>query len=161
MHEGSVVEDAVERNSWGKSRCDRMCRFSNTGGLHRTSGDAPLETPTLQNLAFGQPQAWCHVHKSKSSSSRRTQAAGVAYKYKPHESVRHSTKHRRVLNADRKRHKQIVKLKDVVVGNVTLKKSIQCLSLSYIRNNIVVCDRGDTDLDAIKNTSAVNSIHCL
>jgi hypothetical protein len=49
----------------------------------------------------------------------------------------------------------------VVVGNVTLKKSIQCLSLSYIRNNIVVCNGGDTDLDAIKNTSAVNSIHCL
>ena len=43
--EGSVVEDAVERNSWGKSRCEQMCRFPNTGGLHRTSVDAPLETP--------------------------------------------------------------------------------------------------------------------
>jgi len=47
MHERSVVEDAVERNSWGKSRCELMCRFPNTGGLHRTSGGAPLETPTL------------------------------------------------------------------------------------------------------------------
>jgi hypothetical protein len=47
MHEGSVVEDAVERNSWGKSRCEKMCCFPNTGGLHRTSGDAPLETPAL------------------------------------------------------------------------------------------------------------------
>ena len=45
MREGSVVEDAVERNSWGKSRCEQMCRFPNTGGLHHTSGDAPLETP--------------------------------------------------------------------------------------------------------------------
>ena len=26
-----------------------MCRFPNTGGLHRTSGDAPLETPTLRD----------------------------------------------------------------------------------------------------------------
>ncbi len=49
MHEGSVVEDAVERNSWGKSRCELMCCFPITGGLHRTSGDAPLETPTLQH----------------------------------------------------------------------------------------------------------------
>jgi hypothetical protein len=46
MHGGSVVEDAVERNSWGKSRCEQMCRFPNTGGLHCTSGGAPLETPT-------------------------------------------------------------------------------------------------------------------
>ena len=46
--EGSVVEDAVERNySWGKSRCEQMCHFPNRGGLHRTSGGAPLETPTL------------------------------------------------------------------------------------------------------------------
>ena len=49
MREGSVVEDAVERNSWGKSRCEQMCRSPNTGGLHRTSGGAPLETPTLQD----------------------------------------------------------------------------------------------------------------
>jgi len=49
MREGSVVEDAVERNSWEKSRCEQMCRFLNTGGLHRTSGGAPLETPTLRD----------------------------------------------------------------------------------------------------------------
>ncbi len=47
MREGSVVENAVERNIGGKSRCEQMCRFTNTGGLHRTSGGAPLETPTL------------------------------------------------------------------------------------------------------------------
>jgi len=66
MSEGSVVEDAVERNSWGKSRCEQMCHFPITGGLHRTSGDAPLETPTLQNPV----PVWCHVHKSNSSSSK-------------------------------------------------------------------------------------------
>jgi len=49
MCEGSAVEDAVERNSWEKFRCEQMCRFPNTGGLHRTSGGAPLETPTLRN----------------------------------------------------------------------------------------------------------------
>jgi hypothetical protein len=42
-----VIEDAVERNSWGKSGCEWMCHFPNTGGLHRTSGDAPLETHNL------------------------------------------------------------------------------------------------------------------
>jgi hypothetical protein len=41
---GRVVEDAVEHNSWGKSRSDWMCCFPNTGGLHCTSGDAPFET---------------------------------------------------------------------------------------------------------------------
>ena len=49
MHEGSVVEDAVEHNSWGKSRCEQKCRFPITGGLHRTSGGAPLEAPTLRD----------------------------------------------------------------------------------------------------------------
>ena len=49
MHEESVVEDAVERSSWGKSRCEEMCRFPNMGGLHHTSGGAPLETPTLRD----------------------------------------------------------------------------------------------------------------
>jgi hypothetical protein len=40
----SVVEDTVERNSWGKSGSDWMCRFQYNGGLHHTSRDAPLET---------------------------------------------------------------------------------------------------------------------
>jgi hypothetical protein len=57
---------------------------------------------------------------------------------------------RRSLNANRKCHKQILKLKDVVVGNGLLKSNVKCLSLNYIRNNIVVCNGGDTDLDAIK-----------
>ncbi len=67
-----------------------------------------------------------------------------------HELVRHATKHRRSLNANRKCHKQILKLKDVVVGNGPLKLNVKCLSLNYIRNNIVVCDGGDTDSDAKK-----------
>jgi hypothetical protein len=66
MHEGSVEEDAVERNSWGKSRCEQMCRFPNNGGLHRTSGDAPLETLTLQNPV----PVWCHVHTNPGCGSR-------------------------------------------------------------------------------------------
>ena len=40
----SVVEDAVEQNSWGMSGSDWMCCFQNNGGLHRTSRDAPPET---------------------------------------------------------------------------------------------------------------------
>ncbi len=45
---GNAVEgnrgNAIERATRGKSRCESKCRFPNTGGLHRTSGDAPLET---------------------------------------------------------------------------------------------------------------------
>jgi hypothetical protein len=143
MREGSVVEDAVERNSWGKSRCEQMCCFPITGGIHRTSGDAPLETPTLQNPVL----VWCHVHKSNTSSSKRTQVAAVAYRQMLHKPVKHSTKQKRRLNANRKCHKQIFNLKDVVVGNgiFTPKR----LTLNYIRNNIVVCDGGATDSDAI------------
>ncbi len=146
MREGSVVEEVVERNSWGMSRCEQMCRFPHTGGLQSTSGDVPLEKPTLQNPV----PVWCHVHISNSSSSKQIQVAGVAYKNILHELVRHATKHRKSLNASRKCHKQILKLKDVVVGNGLLKLNVKCLSLNYIRNNIVVCIGGDTDSDAIK-----------
>ncbi len=47
----SVVEDAVEQNSWGKSGSDWMCRFQNNRGLHRTSGDAPPETHDIGERA--------------------------------------------------------------------------------------------------------------
>ncbi len=46
---GRVVEVAIECNSWGRSRSDMMCRFPNTGGLHRTSGNAPFDT---QNISY-------------------------------------------------------------------------------------------------------------
>jgi hypothetical protein len=44
-----VVETAIERNSWGKSRGDRMCHFPKTGGLHHTHGNAPLDTPNMSH----------------------------------------------------------------------------------------------------------------
>ena len=150
MHGGSVVEDAIEHNSWGKSRCEQMCRFPNTGGLHRTSGDAPLETPTLQIPV----PVWCGVHKSNSSSSKRTQVAAVAYKQILHHPVKHSTKHKRRLNANRKCQKQKYKLKDVVIGNG--KFTPKCLSLNYIRKNSVVCDGGATESDALKSKYGIH-----
>ncbi len=55
---------------------------------------------------------------------------------------------------NRKCHKQIFKLKDVVVGNGILKP--KRLSLNYIRNNIVVCDGGATNLDAIKSRYGIH-----
>ncbi len=39
----SVVEDAIEQNSGGKSGSDWMCSFQNNRGHHQTSGDAPPE----------------------------------------------------------------------------------------------------------------------
>ncbi len=45
---GNAVEqnrgNAIEQATRGKSGCEMKCRFSNTGGLHRTSGYAPLKT---------------------------------------------------------------------------------------------------------------------
>ena len=49
MCEGSVVEDAVERNSWGKSRCEQMCCFPNTGEDFTTH----LEMHPLKHLLYG------------------------------------------------------------------------------------------------------------
>ena len=55
----SLLEDAVEHNSWGKSVCEWMCCFPNTRGLHCTSGDAPLETHTLTHNTSLQPRTNC------------------------------------------------------------------------------------------------------
>ncbi len=55
---GHVVEDAVERNSRGKSRSDRMCCFPNTRGFHRTSGDASFET---QNFTHDNETESSHI----------------------------------------------------------------------------------------------------
>jgi hypothetical protein len=161
MREGSVAEDAVERNSAedavernsrGKSRCEQMCRFPNTGGLHRTSGNAPLETHTLQDPV----PPWCHVHNSNSSSSKRTQVAAVAFKqHTGDEMVRRSTRRKRKLNENKKCRKQKLKLKDVVVGNGPLKSNVRRLTLDELRKNIVVCDGGATDSDAIKDTPGI------
>jgi hypothetical protein len=130
---GRVVEDTVECNSWGKSRSDRMCCFPNTGGLHRTSGDAPFETQNfthdndtesspIATTAFyansninrqmgaisevmgGMGQSlhpsWCHVNKSYTPSSRRTQVAACAYKDKSHKSASWMTKHKSCTNTN-------------------------------------------------------------
>jgi hypothetical protein len=83
------------------------------------------------------------------------------YKDKPHKPVRHTTKHKRGVNTNGKRYKQIKYLKDVQVCNVASNRRVQYMSLDYIRKNIVVCDGGDTTSDAIKYTLAFKSIHYL
>jgi hypothetical protein len=145
-----------------------MCHFSNTGGFHRTSGDAPLETGVFAGRSIEKDAVgcnmhlpWCHVSKPKSSSFRRIQVAANAYKDKPHKSARHTIKHKRGVNADRKRCKQIKYLKDVHACNHASNRRVQYMSSDYIRKNIIVCDGGDTTSDAIKNTSALNSVHYL
>jgi hypothetical protein len=93
--ERHVIEDTVEHNSWGKSGCEWMCCFPNTGGLHRTSKDAPLEIGVIAGRSIEEDAVGrnmhphlCHVSKSKSLLSRRTQVAANAYKDKPHKSAR-------------------------------------------------------------------------
>jgi hypothetical protein len=169
MHAGRrVIEDAVEHNSWGKSGCEWMCRFPITGGLHRTSGDAPLETGvfagrSIEEDAVGQNThpPWCHMSKSNSLLTRITQAATNANKGKPHNSARRTTKHKRGVNANRKWYKQIKYLKDVQICYVASNRRVQYMSSDYIRKNIVVCNGGDTTSNAITNTLALNSVHYL
>ncbi len=110
-------------------------------------------SPTChQHVANIPSQAWCHLSKSKSS---------LSYKDKLHKSARHTTKHKRGVNADRKQYKQIKYLKDVQVCNVKSTRRVQYMSLDYTRKNIVVCNGGDTTSDTIKNTSSLNSVHYL
>ncbi len=67
----SVCSNAVEQNrgkaieqaTRGKSGCESKCHFPNIGGLHPTSGDAPLETHP----------PFSYVHNSNYPSSKRTQ----------------------------------------------------------------------------------------
>jgi len=157
---GRVVEDAVERNSWGKSRSDRKCRFPNTGGLHRTSGNAPLDTQnislnngtilgshigptkthtckindhgsTITPIVGGTSTtptsnpSWCHVNKSNTPSSKRTQVAACAFKEKSLNSASRITKHKRHTNTKRKRYKQVKFLKKVKICNVALSRRVK------------------------------------
>ena len=70
---GNAVEqnhgNAVEQATRGKSGCESKCCFPNTRGLHRTSGDAPLETHP----------PFIYVHNSNSPLSKRTQVASSAF----------------------------------------------------------------------------------
>ncbi len=147
--------NAVARATRGKSVCDGQCRFLTNGGLHRTSGDAPL----VETQHYPSHPSWCHVNKSKSSSSMRTQVASVAYLHKQDRYAKRSTWRTSYMNANRKRSKQCDLLKHVPpVRSVASKK---CLSLDLLEKNIVVCDGGNNDCNGIKLTLNSNSVHCL
>jgi len=158
-HENSVVcgnavernqVNAVERATRSKSRCESKCRFPNTRRLHSTSGDALLETHP----------SFSYVHKRNSPSSKRTQAASSAFHVNRNKSARHSTKHRRILNANRKKDKQHYHLKDVKICKTALKK-VKLLDLDYIKKNVVVCDGGENEFNGIQNRPDIDSASCL
>jgi hypothetical protein len=95
----TVLVHTVTQSYWGKSGCERKCRFQINRGLHRSSREAPLDTESLHILI------WCHVNKSKSPSSTQTQVAAVAYlnkqnEFRVHLMKRHRSIHKRYLYAD-------------------------------------------------------------
>jgi hypothetical protein len=47
-----VKSNEVEQPFTGKSSGYKMCRFPNTGGLHQTAGDAPLDTQLMSQDAI-------------------------------------------------------------------------------------------------------------
>jgi hypothetical protein len=84
---GTVLGHNLAWFSWGKSGCEQKFHFQINGGLHHSSGEALLDTESLQNLI------WCHVNKSKSPSSTQTQVAAVAYPDKWNKFSAHLMKH--------------------------------------------------------------------
>ena len=163
----SVIENAVERNFWGKSRNELSCRFHNSGGLHRLSGDAPLETRILTRNQrdhesypdIADPPPYCHTYKAMTPSSLRTREAAIAYKKEACKSIKRSTKHKRVRNATKKSFKQIKNLKNVKPPSNLATSNVKFLSIQDITKRIVVCDGGKTDSDGIRPTR--EDIYCL
>jgi hypothetical protein len=150
---GTVLGHTVARSSWGKSGCEHKCRLKINGGLYRSSREAPLNTESLQF-----PMR-CHVNKSQSPSSTQTQVAAVAHldkrnEFRVHLMKHHRTIHKKYLNAARKKTKQDENIKDITVWKGASSKR---LTLEYITNNVVICDRGQfmstvkEDLDTDKN----------
>ncbi len=136
---GTVLGHAIARSSWGKSKCEQKCCSQINGGLHRSSGEAPLDTDFLQI------SIWCHVNKSKSPSSTQTRVAAVVYldkrnEFSVHSMKHHRTKHKRYLNADQKKTKQDENIKDVSVCKGASSKRLMS---EYITNTVVICDGGE------------------
>ena len=82
----------------------------------------------------------CHVFKSGSSSSKRTQVAALAYKMSSATPVKHQTFHNQQLSQIKKRNKLWNKMKHLKSNS----KSQDCsLTEVYINKHIVVYDGGD------------------
>ncbi len=154
---GTVLGHAAAWYSWGKSGCEHICCFQINGRLHRSSREAPLDTESLQI------PIWCHVKKSKSPSSTQTQVVAVAYldkwnEFRVHLMNHHRTIHKIYLNATQRKTKKDENIKDVTVWKGASSK---CLTLEYITNNVVLCDRGQY-MSTIKENSYTNkNIHLL
>ncbi len=126
--------------SWGKSGCEQNFYLPITGGLHRSSGDIDTESLPIP--------IWCYANKSKSlHSSIRTHVAAVAYldkqtEFSMHSMKHHRTKHKRYLNALQKNTKQGNFIQEVNLCNIALSNRVQCLTSKYIKNTVVICNRG-------------------
>ena len=248
----SVVETAVKRTSWGKSRNELLCRFHNSGGLHRISGDALLETRILThegnhddsrlidnstcdvdvnanhipeprdamhgngipgvvegrrldacrrdcsrgspkplnamhgivvtgvanrcnchtirstlgvningaNTDIADPPPYCHTFKANTPSSQRSREAAIAYLKEACKLVKRNTKHNRDKNANKKKFKQKIFLKDVKPpSNLASNTNINFLTIEEMTKRIVVCDVGKTDNDGIQPLE--KDIYCL
>ncbi len=110
----SVIEEAVERNSWGKSGCEWMCCFPNTGGLHHTSGDAPLETHTLAHNTSLQPRTNCRMCAGRSV-------------------LEHSFKHNSLGNSGCEKqmctyYLTLIKTQNTIVGMIQLQPHIKAMT---------------------------------
>jgi len=101
-----------------------------------------------------------HIHHLATCTKEILHHLKEAFVVNRNESARHSTKHRRILNANRKKDKQHHRLKDVKICNTALKK-VKLLDLDYIRKNVVVCDGDENESNGIQNRPDIDGATCL
>jgi hypothetical protein len=105
--------------------------------------------------------SWCHVNKPNTPSLIGTQVTASALKGKSRKSASWMTKHKRDTNANQKHYKQVRFLKEVKVCNVAMSRRVKVMTTDNIRREIVVCDEGDTNDDAIQQDSSNSNVKFL
>jgi hypothetical protein len=157
-----------EQSSGFPKKQQRSCRTK--GAPHDTSQTTPALGQKNAQLSLGMSQQyrnqipiWCHVSKSNTPSSIQTRVAALAYLNKQNEYIsdskkHHRTKHKRHLNEIRKKRKQDKNVENVAFLSIPASKH---LPLEYIKNNVVVCDEGESLSTINKEIHADKSIHIL
>jgi hypothetical protein len=172
-------DGVVSQSSWGRPVYEQNSGLQKKQRVSSRTVGAPHDTLQTGTPALGQQNAqlswgtseqyqnqipiWCHVNKSNTPSSIRTRVAALAYLNKQNEYIsgskkHHRTKYKRHLNEIRKKRKQDRNVEDVTFHTIPVSKH---LPLEFNKNNVVVCDGGESVSTIIDKIHADKNIHIL